>query len=59
MAITTLLDKLPDLPSFIVRRALEAGQRALDPIRSALDEIIQRRMGDVLDWLRPTPNAVY
>lgn len=56
MAITKLLDKLPDWPSFEMERVLRA--TAASPVVAAVSEIVSRVMGDVLDWLRTTPNAV-
>lgn len=56
MAVTKLLDKLPDWPSFEIERVLRAV--ATDPIVVAVNDIVSRVMGDVLDWLRTTPNAV-
>lgn len=56
MNITKLLNKLPDWPSFEMERVLRA--TALDPIAADVNDIIRRVMGDVLDWLRLTPNAV-
>ena len=56
MSITKLLDKLPDWPSFEIERVLRAVAKS--PVATMLDEIIQRRMGDVIDWLRLTPNAL-
>lgn len=54
MKITKLLSKLPDWPSFLVKRAIESFTR----IRPELQDIISRVMGDVVDWLRLTPNAI-
>lgn len=56
MKITNLLKNLPDWPSFEMERVLRA--TAITPVQAAVKDIISRVMGDVLDWLRVTPNAV-
>jgi hypothetical protein len=56
MKITKLLDRLPDWRSWWSTRMLRKYQ-ATDS-QTAVSEIVRRVMGDVLDWLRTTPNAV-
>lgn len=56
MKITKLLGKLPDWRGWGIYRALSRVQRT--PVQSDLSRIVSRVMGDVLDWLRTTPNAV-
>jgi hypothetical protein len=56
MRATKLLRFLPDFNMFSYTRLVD--RMIKSPVRSALDEILQRVMGDVVDWLRLTPNAV-
>lgn len=56
MRITKLLGRLPDWRGWGIFRTLRAQVRT--PVQQAVSEIVQRVMGDVLDWLRTTPNAV-
>lgn len=63
MKITALLDKLdklPDWTTFIVKRSMEGFRRRNfeRPANPALSDILNRVMGDVYDWLVPTPNAL-
>lgn len=56
MKITKLLDKLPDWRGWWSLRLLTRFQRT--EVQDDLAAIVHRVMGDVLDWLRTTPNAV-
>lgn len=56
MKITRLLNDLPDWPSFEMERVLRA--TAITRVQADVKDIVSRIMGDVLDWLRLTPNAV-
>ena len=56
MRITKLLSRLPDWRGWGIFRALSRVQRT--PVQDDVAAIVQRVMGDVLDWLRTTPNAV-
>lgn len=56
MNITKLLDKLPDWRGWWSMRLLTRFQRT--EVQDDLAGIVRRVMGDVLDWLRLTPNAV-
>lgn len=56
MRITKLLGKLPDWRGWGIFRALSRCQRS--QVADDVSAIVQRVMGDVLDWLRLTPNAV-
>lgn len=56
MKITKLLGKLPDWRGWGIYRALSRFQRT--PVQDDVAAIVSRVMGDVLDWLRLTPNAV-
>jgi hypothetical protein len=53
--LISLLDELPNFNWFVYKRCAE---RAVPRFRHELQEIIDRRMGDVIDWLRLTPNAL-
>ena len=55
MHITKLLGKLPDWRGWGIYRALERITRTT--AQDDVSAIVQRVMGDVLDWLRLTPNA--
>lgn len=55
MKITKLLNDLPNFNIFMFKRAVE---RAVPKLRTELQEILDRVMGDVVDWLRLTPNAL-
>ena len=55
MKVTKLLNDLPNFNWFVFKRAVE---RAIPRVPSALQEILDRVMGDVVDWLRLTPNAL-
>jgi hypothetical protein len=56
MQITKLLGKLPDWRNWWSMRLLTRYQRT--PVQDDVAAIVRRVMGDVLDWLRTTPNAV-
>lgn len=56
MRITKLLNWLPDWRSWWSLRLLSRCQRS--QVADDVSAIVQRVMGDVLDWLRLTPNAV-
>lgn len=56
MHITKLLGKLPDWRGWGIYRALARFSRPA--VQDDVAAIVQRVMGDVLDWLRLTPNAV-
>lgn len=56
MKITNLLKNLPSWPSHVMYRRL--AQIVRTPVQEAVSDIVSRVMGDVLDWLRLTPNAV-
>lgn len=57
MQITNLLNKLPDWRSWWSTRLLRT-KYAATQVESDVSAIVKRVMGDVLDWLRLTPNAV-
>lgn len=56
MKITRLLDRLPDWRSWWSTRMLRKYRQTT--VQDDVAEIVRRVMGDVLDWLRLTPNAV-
>jgi hypothetical protein len=54
--ITKLLGRLPDWRGWGILRALT--RHARTQVQDDVATIVRRVMGDVLDWLRLTPNAV-
>lgn len=59
MKISRLLDKLPNWSTWWAMRLLRTKYMSgRTQVQDDVSAIVRRVMGDVLDWLRTTPNAV-